>query len=146
MAIGDFKNVSVARNNMHSVQLLNAIVIIGGNRRHQPFIGDFRQWAVSPLKPAKARLAIFSDPLKLGHDFRESIGWDELIDVAARQLLTRHFLKLRAGKAELNAFYVLTVIVYFQYAYTAEQVRDILGVDTPSSWNTARLFFKTPAL
>ena len=127
---------------MHSVQLLNAIGIIGGNRRHHPFIGDIRQWAVSPLKPAKARLAIFNDPLKLGYDFRVNNGWDELIDVAARQLLTRHFLKLRAGKAELNAFYVLTVIVYFQYAYTAEQVRDILGVDTPSSWNTARLFLK----
>ena len=126
--------------------LLNAIFIIGGNRRHQPFIGDFRQWAVSPLKPAKARLAIFSDPLKLGHDFRVSIGWDELIDVAARQLLTRHFLNLRAGKAELNAFNVLTVIVYSQYANIAEKVRDILGVDTPSSWNIARFFFETSVL
>ena len=127
---------------MHSVQLLNAIVIIGGNRRHQPFIGDFRQWAVSPLKPAKARLAIFSDPLKLGCDFRVNIGWDELIDVAARQLLTRHFLELRAGKAELNAFYVLTVIVYFQYAYTAEQVRDILGVDTVRAGISPASFLK----
>ena len=101
---------------------------------------------MSPLKPAKARLAIFNDPLKLGYDSRVNIGWDALIDVAARQLLTRHFLKLRAGKAELNAFYVLTLIVYFQYANTAEKVRDILGVDTPSSWNNARLFFETPAL
>ena len=97
---------------------------------------------MSPLKLAKARLAIFNDPLKLGYDFRVNIGWDELIDVAARQLLTRHSSKLRAGKSVLNVFYVLTVIVYFQYAYTAEQVRDILGVDTPSSWNTARLFLK----
>ena len=131
---------------MHSVHLLNAIVIIRGNRRHPHFVGDFRQRAVSPLKPAKARLVIFNDPSKVGCDFRVNIGRDDLIDVAARQLLTRHFSKLRAGKAELNAFYVHTVIVFFQYANTAEQVRDILGVDTPSSWNNARLFFETPAL
>ncbi|MEC7648954.1 MAG: hypothetical protein VX900_11490 [Pseudomonadota bacterium] len=89
---------------------------------------------------------IFNDPSKVGCDFRVNIGQDDHIDVAARQLLTRHFSELRAGKAELNAFYVHTVIVFFQYANTAEQVRDILGVDTPSSWNNARLFFETPAL
>ena len=131
---------------MHYVHLLNAIVIIGGNRRHHHLVGDFRQRAVSPLKPAKARLAIFNDPLKVGCDFRVNIGRDDLIDVAARQLLSRHFLELRAGKAELNAFYVLTVIVYLKYANTAEKVRDILGVDTPSSWNIARFFFKTSVL
>ena len=129
---------------MHSVHLLNAIVIIGGNRRHPHFVGDFRQRAVSPLKPAKARLVIFNDPSKVGCDFRVNIGRDDLIDVAARQLLTRHFSKLRAGKAELNAFYVHTVIVFFQYANTAEQVRDILRVDIPSSRNIARLFSGTP--
>ena len=131
---------------MHSVHPLNAIVIIGGNRRHHHFVGDFRQRAVSRLKPAKARLAIFNDTLKAGCDFRLNIGRDDLIDVAARRFLTRHFLKLRVGKAELNAFYVLTAIVYFQYANTAEQVRDVLGVDTSPSWNIARLFFETPVL
>ena len=115
---------------MHSVQLLNAIVIIGGNRRHHPFIGDFRQGRVA-IETGESKVGDFQRSIETGLRFQGKYRVDELIDVAARQLLTRHFLKLRAGKAELNAFYVLTVIVYFQYANTAEQVRDIFGGGYP---------------